>query len=188
MWKLHQLVWKNYVPQSLEIGMWYINKSNQVYILDKLPQNQEEYIRDNGYPIELMLADDKDNIVLHIPLDDVDKIAWWDEGDHTDEFRDITIKDINKLYEDVDGYVSVLVDDETEELVIEEEKPILTFPRPEHMEEEEEEEEFDEDEEDVCGQCNGSGEGMWDGSTCRSCGGSGVGGYYDDEPCNFDPS
>jgi len=29
------------------------------------------------------------------------------------------------------------------------------------------------DEGRICGSCNGSGEGMYDGSTCRSCGGSG---------------
>ena len=173
MWKLHQLIWKNYVPLSLEIGMWYINKSNQVYILDKLPQNQEEYIRDNGYPIELMLADDKDNVVLHILLDDADKIAWWDEGDHTDEFRDITIKDINSIFENVDGYISVLVDDETGEIVLEEDKPILTFPRPEHIDTTLIEE-YEEYGEIVCSNCNGSGEGMHDGSVCGYCGGSGV--------------
>lgn len=181
MWKLHQLIWKNYIPLSLEIGMWYISRNdNQVFILEKVPQNQEAFIMANGYPIELMLSDDNDNVVLHLQ----DDIAWWDEGDQTDEFRDITVKDINNILENVDGYISVLVDDETGEIVFEEDKPILTFPRPEHMEEEE----FDEDEEDLCGQCNGSGEGMYDGSTCRSCGGSGVGGGdYDDEPPGFDP-
>ena len=25
----------------------------------------------------------------------------------------------------------------------------------------------------ICGDCNGSGEGMYDGSTCRTCGGEG---------------
>ena len=38
------------------------------------------------------------------------------------------------------------------------------------FEEEEEEEEFD----NLCTSCNGSGEGMWDGSTCSSCKGSGT--------------
>ena len=28
--------------------------------------------------------------------------------------------------------------------------------------------------EDICGYCNGSGEGMYDGSTCYQCKGSGV--------------
>jgi hypothetical protein len=179
MWKLHQLIWKNYVPQSLEIGMWYINKENQVYILDKLPQNQQEFIKENGYPIELMLSNDENNVVFHLYLDERNSIAWWDEGDHTDEFRDITLKDINDIFENVDGYISVLVDDETEEIVLEEDKPILTFPRPEHQEHEfygEEDDEEDENDLDppLCVHCNGSGEGMWDGSTCNVCGGEGI--------------
>lgn len=37
-----------------------------------------------------------------------------------------------------------------------------------------EEEEDYEDEDIICSACNGSGEGMYDGSTCRVCGGSGV--------------
>jgi len=40
------------------------------------------------------------------------------------------------------------------------------------------EDDEDEDEESgICGACNGSGEGMYDGSTCYSCGGAG-------EACN----
>lgn len=31
------------------------------------------------------------------------------------------------------------------------------------------------DDEYICPACNGSGEGMWDGSTCRKC--KGTGGY-----------
>jgi hypothetical protein len=176
MWKLHQLIWKNYVPLSLEIGMWYINKENQVYILDKLPHNQEEFIKENGYPIELMLSNDENNVVYHLYLDDKNSVAWWDEGDHTDEFRDITLKDINEIFENVDGYISVLVDDETEEIVLEEDKPILTFPRPEHQEHEYYGEEDDGEDftPPLCVHCNGSGEGMYDGSICRSCGGEGI--------------
>lgn len=180
MWKIHQLVWQNYIPQSLEIGMWFISRNdNQVFFLEKLPRNREEFIMANGYPIYFSIANDKDNIVLDLPkFEGMDSIAWWDEGDHTDEFRDITVKDINEILENVDGYISVLVDDETEEIVLEEDKPILTFPRPEHQEHEYYGEEEDDDDEDftppLCVHCNGSGEGMYDGSTCRSCGGEGI--------------
>jgi hypothetical protein len=88
--------------------MWYINKNNQVYILDKVPQNQEEYIQENGYPVELMISDDADRIVAHLFSDvpQKEEIAWWDEGDHTDEFRDITIKDINIIFENVQNYIN----------------------------------------------------------------------------------
>ena len=37
----------------------------------------------------------------------------------------------------------------------------------------ENEAEEDDDEYGYCPECRGSGEGMWDGSTCRVCGGSG---------------
>ena len=37
-----------------------------------------------------------------------------------------------------------------------------------------EELELDDDEESYCPQCAGSGEGMYDGSTCHACRGSGV--------------
>lgn len=162
--------------------MWYINKENQFYKLESVPRNQEEYIQENGYPVELMISDDTDKIVVHLFSDipQEGEIAWWDEGDHTDEFRDITIKDINKLYEDVDGYVSVLVDDETGEIIYEEDKPILTFPRPEHINEyeeddEDEEEQYDDCEDDgMCPHCSGTGMGMWDGSSCNVCGGWGA--------------
>lgn len=43
------------------------------------------------------------------------------------------------------------------------------------MNEHEEPDEPDEDDEDeICSWCSGSGEGMYDGSTCQKCHGSGV--------------
>ena len=38
------------------------------------------------------------------------------------------------------------------------------------------------DDDEICPACNGSGEGMYDGTRCRSCGGSGVERTYRDEP------
>jgi hypothetical protein len=40
--------------------------------------------------------------------------------------------------------------------------------------------EFDDEGEEYCVECNGSGEGMYDGSTCGVCGGSGMGRRDDD--------
>lgn len=36
------------------------------------------------------------------------------------------------------------------------------------------------DEDSICPTCSGSGEGMYDGTTCRSCKGKGVYGYRED--------
>lgn len=43
----------------------------------------------------------------------------------------------------------------------------------EEGDEEEEDDEEEEEESETCGNCNGSGEGMYDGSTCSSCKGLG---------------
>ena len=40
----------------------------------------------------------------------------------------------------------------------------------------------DDDDDEICPSCNGSGEGHYDGTRCRSCGGSGVERTYRDEP------
>jgi len=47
----------------------------------------------------------------------------------------------------------------------------------------------DEDEPDICSGCNGSGEGQYDGTSCSTCGGSGViypGNPDDDERPSYD--
>jgi hypothetical protein len=56
-----------------------------------------------------------------------DNIAWWDEGEHTDELRDITLKDINYIFKEFDGYVDVQLDDDEEEILMYENKIVLTF-------------------------------------------------------------
>ena len=35
-------------------------------------------------------------------------------------------------------------------------------------------EEFDDDDDEICSACSGSGEGMYDGSTCYKCKGNGI--------------
>ena len=44
----------------------------------------------------------------------------------------------------------------------------------------------DEFEDEPCGHCNGSGEGMYDGSTCSWCKGTGVEPRINDDADDFD--
>ena len=46
----------------------------------------------------------------------------------------------------------------------------------------------DNDEPDICGSCNGSGEGMYDGSTCSTCRGKGVIFSRRDDPSDYHDS
>jgi len=113
-----ELVVKNYKPLHLEKGMMFIrmhragteNEYLEVYQLDRSFMNmddEEDYINNNGYPIELYILD-TDESILATP----EQIGWWDEGEDSDELRDITIKDINYIIQECDGILEIDVDDD----------------------------------------------------------------------------
>ena len=58
-----------------------------------------------------------------------DEIGWWDEGEDTDELRDITLDDINYILREEQGFLSIDIDDEEEDLVplFIEDKVVLSF-------------------------------------------------------------
>lgn len=188
MHTLAKLVLKSYMPDQLEVGMYFytnVGKYLRIVQLDKVPLDEENYVRTNGYPVELYIVDEgnpniaNDTTIYALPH----QIGWWDEGDHTDELRDIEVKDLNMIIEDYNGWVEIELDEEKSENVpvpiLYEGKIVLReyneFDDEEFEEEEEEEYEEDDDDEDIlCGNCNGSGEGMWDGSRCFTCKGKGV--------------
>ena len=44
-------------------------------------------------------------------LADHHEIAWWDEGEHSEDLYDITLKEINTVLADYDGEVDIEIDD-----------------------------------------------------------------------------
>jgi hypothetical protein len=146
-----ELVLKSYMPKQLEPGMWFINKLHQgtikeqveIWALEKVPfESLEEFVTKHGAPVEPYLI--YDELIVAEP----EEIGWWDEGDHVDELRDITLKDINYILNEWDGAVYLDIDDETFEEedeinpILYDNKVTLALP----YEEEEEEEEEDDDE------------------------------------------
>lgn len=110
-----ELVFKSHMPKHLEPGLWFITKINpgtrkeysEIWQLDKHPsESLEEFIVKHGAPVEPYLIYDEQVLV------EPDEIGWWDEGDDTDELRDITLKDINNILEYWDGFVDVEIDDD----------------------------------------------------------------------------
>ena len=110
MFILAELVLKSYKPVKLEPGMWFVQKFqtgtkwefSEVFQLDKVPQNEEEFIKQNGYPVEPYIIGE-DEEVLAQPHE----IGWWDEGEETDEYRDITLTDINLILNEFDGEIAI---------------------------------------------------------------------------------
>ena len=110
-----ELVLKNYLPLELEEGMLFINRISvgviepyiELWELDYIPEDMDEFISKHGAPTELFLVDEEGEVVATM-----DEIGWMDDGEHTDELRDVTLKDINIILRDYDGYVDIEVDED----------------------------------------------------------------------------
>jgi hypothetical protein len=73
----------------------------------------------HGAPIHLLIIDeDGDLLASH------DEIGWWDDGG--DEYRDVTLDDINYLLIELDGYIDIEVD-ENYGVVLIEDRVVITL-------------------------------------------------------------
>jgi hypothetical protein len=123
-----KLVLKSYVPEKLEKGMWFVrvkteviygNKQEYLHVteLNIVPRDIDTYLTYNGYPVKPylvypMINPDDTEVIAAYP----EEIGWWDEGDHVDELRDITVKDINNILEWDNSMVQIeVLDDEEDE-------------------------------------------------------------------------
>lgn len=111
MWLEAELILKSYKPLNLEKGMFFIQKLHQdtiketveLFQLNKVPQNEEEFIQRNGYPVELFIIDASEQIIAT-----PEQIGWMDDGG--DELHDITLKELNIILNDYDGMIDIEVD------------------------------------------------------------------------------
>lgn len=112
---LVELVLKNYLPLELEEGMLFINRISvgviepyvELWELDYIPEDMDDFISKNGAPVELLLIDEDEEIIAT-----TEEIGWIDDGEHTDELRDVTLNDINIILRDYDGYVNIELDED----------------------------------------------------------------------------
>jgi hypothetical protein len=117
MWYPAEIVVKSYLPPELEVGMLFVNRISvgviepfiELFELDELPEDPDAFMSRHGVPVELAIIGEGKQV-----LATGDDIGWWDEGDDTDELRDITLDDINYLLREFDGYVDIEIDDEEE--------------------------------------------------------------------------
>jgi hypothetical protein len=149
---------QSYMPKQLEPGMLFLRTTKEaieLWELEKVPLEPiEQFLQENGAPYELSLVDeDGDVIAIH------EEIGWWDEGPDSDEYRDITLKDINYILNVYDGEVETTAEYYNNKVVI------CAIGAYDDDEEEQEPE--------MCSSCNGIGEEI-DESPCTSCKGTGV--------------
>jgi hypothetical protein len=114
MWYPAEISLSSYLPTELEEGMLFINRISvgviepyiELWELEEVPEDMDEFMSKNGAPVELVIIDDEGGI-----LASHDEIGWWDEGVDSDEYRNITLDDINYILRELDGYVDIQVDE-----------------------------------------------------------------------------
>jgi hypothetical protein len=107
MYQSVELVLKSYMPKQLEVGMWFLNRENELWILDKVPSEPiEQFVVINGAPVEPYLIYDEQ--VIATP----DEIGWWDDGPEFDDLRDLQVDDVNFLNDEFGGFVDIEIDEE----------------------------------------------------------------------------
>jgi len=100
-----ELALRSYMPKRLEIGMLFADVTEEgttLWELDKIPRDEEAFMVENGAPMEVYIVDNDDSVIA-----EPHEIGWFDEGDDTDELRDITLDDINYILNEFDGWLEI---------------------------------------------------------------------------------
>jgi hypothetical protein len=129
MWYPAEISFSSYLPLELEEGMLFINRISvgvidpfiELFELEELPEDPDAFMAKHGCPVELLIVDENGNL-----LASHDEIGWWDEGDDSDEYRDITLDDINYLLREFDGYIDI-DGDEDDGVTLIEDKVVLSL-------------------------------------------------------------
>ena len=135
MWYAAEISLSSYLPPELEVGMLFVNRISvgvmdpfiELFELEELPEDPDAFMSKHGCPVELAIIDENENL-----LASHDEIGWWDDGEHTDELRDITLDDINYLLREFDGYIDIEYD-EDEGIVFMEDKVVLSLVPDEEL-------------------------------------------------------
>jgi len=139
VWYPAEIVLKSYLPLELEEGMLFINRISvgiiepyvELWELEEVPEDIDSFIATNGAPVELIIITSEDGNVRAVQ----DNIGWWDEGEDTDELREITLEDINYLLREFDGYVDLEFDDDDGDIVLYDGKVVLSIVTEDDLEE-----------------------------------------------------
>jgi hypothetical protein len=114
MWMPAEISLSSYLPSELEVGMLFVNRISvgvmdpyiELFELEEIPEDPDAFMAKNGAPVEILIINDQGDI-----LASQDEIGFWDDGDDTDEYRDVTLDDINYLLRELDGYVDIEFDE-----------------------------------------------------------------------------
>ena len=130
MWMPAEISLSSYLPDELQEGMLFINRISvgvidpyiELFELEELPKDADAFMAKHGAPVKVIIITPDDGNVRATQ----DEIGWWDEGEDSDELREVTLDDINFLLRECDGYVDIEFDDD-EDIVLIEGKVVLSL-------------------------------------------------------------
>lgn len=138
------LSFHSYIPKRLEIGQLFLHVDRDgdpyVFPLESLPQNEEEFIQEYGYPVEPYIVIIDDITDMEDVISEPDEIGWM-EDEYSDDIVEIDHRHFNRILSAYGGELEIeMIDDENVEgnitpLVVED-KVIIRYPQEEEEEEE----------------------------------------------------
>jgi hypothetical protein len=133
------------MPLKLEEGMLFVKGHHvnthkefmEIWALERVPLDFEEFLKENGAPIELSIIDEEDE-----ELASHEEIGWLSYPFEEEILHDLTLKDINIIFNDFGGFLELEIEEDPEDesynIVVYEDKVIIRFPQ-----------EYEEEEEDI---------------------------------------
>jgi hypothetical protein len=139
-----ELVLRSYLPKKLEKGMLFATVNEHgttLWELEAIPGDKDRFLVENGAPMEICIIDENGDI-----LAEPHEIGWFDEGEHTEELRPISLEDINIIINEYEGWLDIEIyesfyDEEISTIIpnFVEQKVVIKF-----LTEEEEDENYEE--------------------------------------------
>jgi hypothetical protein len=136
MWISAEIVLRSYLPPELEVGMLFTNRISvgviepyiELFELEEIPEDPDAFMAKHGVPVDLGIIDSDGR-----PVAIDHEIGWWDDGDDVDEYREVTLDDINYILRELDGYVDIEYDENEDDFVLIEGKVVLSLVPEEEL-------------------------------------------------------
>lgn len=141
-----RLKFRNYKPLVIDKDMLFHTHNYEgasvIYQVGYVPPTEQEtFIQLNGYPVEPYIELDGE-----IVAEGQEMIGWFDVGEHSDELSDITLRQMNTIVQNYDGWMllevevfDVIEDESLEEIlpITIEGKVVISYSPDEFDDEEE---------------------------------------------------
>jgi len=117
MYRQAELVTNSYHPTYISKGQLFLRRiwpgSEREFVelwkLEQDVEDEEVFIAVNGAPVHVLIID------INYPYNVIaytEDIAWFDEGDESDELHDVTLNELNTILDKYQGMLEIDVDDD----------------------------------------------------------------------------